>query len=98
MLYMKDSTQFVNKSIRTSLKDNINCKLEVLSSTNGCRCEDWLQQKNKGVIAGLHSNWVGPNILATSRPADTTIKEQEVIVQVSFLVWNFVIVVAIENN
>lgn len=79
---MKDTTKFINKSLRTSIVDAIHCKLEVLSSRHGCRYEDWLRQKDKGAILGVNSNWVGDNILAMSRPSDEVIEQQQIIIQV----------------
>jgi hypothetical protein len=79
---MKDTTKFINKSLRTSIVDAIHCKYEVLSSRHGCRYEDWLRQKDKCAILGVNSNWVGDNILAMSRPSDEVIEQQQIIIQV----------------
>ena len=52
-------------------------------SGGGCKYEDWLQQKDKGAILGVNSNWITPNILAMSRPSDKMVEDQAIIFQVS---------------
>jgi hypothetical protein len=82
---LKDTTKFAENSLHKSIKDSIKCQLETLVSFKGCKYEDWQQQNGKSAILGLHSNWIGTNILGTSRPSDKLIQEHNIIAQVTAL-------------
>jgi hypothetical protein len=82
---LKDTTKFAENSLCKSIKDSIKCQLETLVSFKGCKYEDWQQQNGKSAILGLHSNWIGTNILGTSRPSDKLIQEHNIIAQVTAL-------------
>jgi hypothetical protein len=82
---LKDTTKFAENSLCKSIKDSIKCQLETLVSFKGCKYEDWHQQNGKSAILGLHSNWIGTNILGTSRPSNKLIQEHNIIAQVTAL-------------
>ncbi|CAM6055842.1 unnamed protein product [Sphagnum tenellum] len=78
---VQDFTKYATKSYRHWIKDSLQCKFETLSSSQGCRCEDYLRQNGTGAFAGLHCNWVTPDILAAARPSDQMIHQQKIIEQ-----------------
>jgi protein tyrosine phosphatase domain-containing protein 1 len=60
------------------VKERVQC---ICEGGKSCPRENPAKQKGPSAIQGLHSNWVGSNVLAMARPWHENVKKHEVVDQ-----------------